>query len=182
MRQLHPVELTEVYSVTQAQDLWLGSSGISRKRQVFLGDKVLTSKELEYEETQRVVIYDLYLGAQAYKLALKFEDEREEYFDSLYDFSYGVSCLSDLTDQPVFIGNTESHAMRIIDEKEAYDKRIEKLKNRYKGFRMLLSGLNDEDEHLLRRYFEYGHRVDYEQVRACINRLSNLKKKELAFL
>jgi len=177
MRQLHPVEITAVY--TRADNLWLG--GTEERRDVFLGSRQLSASEVTREETQRVLMYDLYLGAQALKLALKFMNERKEYFESLYDFSYGVSCLSDITDQPVFIGNTESHAMRIIDEKEAYDKRIEKLMERYRGFKKIIGGLSEEDQHLLIRYFEYGHRVDYEQVRACINRLSKLKKKEIAF-
>ena len=175
MQGIHPVELTAVY--IKENNSWLGAT--EERRDVFLGSRQLSPREVTHEETQRVLMYDLYLGAQAYKLALKFEDERQEYFDSLYDFSYGVSCLSDLTDEPVFIGNTESRAIRIIEEKEAYDKRIEKLKKRYRGFRRLLDGLNEEDEHLLRRYFEYGHRVDYEQVRASISRLTNLKKNEI---
>lgn len=173
MQQLHPVELTEVY--IENQNSWFSDP----VRQVFLGDKQLTKAEVVCEEEQRVLMHDLYLGAQSLKLALKFVDERKEYFESLYDFSYGVSYLSDLTDPSIFIGTTESHAMRIIDEKEAYDKRIKKLLERYRGFKKIIGGLREDDQDLLIRYFEYGHKLSYELIRECIHRLCEVNTKEL---
>ena len=145
-------------------------SNSKENRIVYLNGVVLSDEEIEREEQQNIVMHDLYLGAQSLKLAKKMECERQEYFDSLYDFTYGVS---NVTEEPYYLGSTESNALRIIDQKEAYNLKIVKLKERYSHFRGVLSGLNQNDSNLLRNYFENGYKVEYEELRACISRLSS---------
>lgn len=128
------------------------------------------AEELEQEEQQNIVMYDLYLGSQSLKLAIKMQRERQEYFESLYEFSYGVM---NLAEEFVYRGNTESEAINIIVLKETYDLKITKLKERYSRFRGVLRGLNENDSNLLRNYFENGYKVEYEELRACISRLSS---------
>jgi len=170
MVELHPVELESVYANEDLKS--------KEERKVILNGVVLTEKEIDSEEKQRIAMYDLYLGAQSLRLAQQLEHERNDYFESLYDFSYGVVNLSD---EPVFMGSTESKALYIIDEKKSYDLKIIKLKERYSRFRGLLSGLDKHDVHLLRNYFEHGHKVDYETLRMTINRISKyLNEQEVA--
>lgn len=161
MRQIHPYDIEAIYT---------DENKAKQNRTVLLNNQMLSEKEVEEEENQRVLMYDLYLGAQSLKLAKKMERERKEYFESLYEFSYGIS---NVTDEPLYLGSTESKALNIIDEKESYDLKITKLKERYSRFKGVLSGLNLYDSNLLRNYFENGYRVDYEELRACIGRLSS---------
>lgn len=139
-------------------------------RIVHLNDVVMSDEEIEQDCQQNIVMYDLYSGFQSLKLARRMERERKEYFESLYDFSYGVS---NITDEPLYLGSTESKALNIIDQKESYDLKIAKLKERYSHFKGVLRGLNENDSNLLRNYFENGYKVDYEELRACVSRLSS---------
>jgi len=123
----------------------------------------------EQEETENILMQDVHQAAQSLNAALKMERERLEYFESLYDFSYGVS---NLTEEPVYLGSTESKALYIIDQKQAYEMRIGKLKERYSRFKGLVRGLPNNDKRMITNYFEHGHKVDYDELRACINRVS----------
>lgn len=161
--------LTNLYA--EGLEVTYTDSGNSKEeRVVYLNGVVLSDEEVEQEEEQNIAMRDLYLGAQSLKLAKKMERERQEYFESLYDFSYGVS---NITEEPYYLGSTESNALRIIDQKESYNLKIVKLKERYSHFRGVLSGLNESDSNLLRNYFENGYKVEYEELRACISRLSS---------
>lgn len=160
MQQIHPYEFEVIYQDEQNKK--------KEERTVLMNGQVLTNKEVDKEETQRVLMYDLYLGAQSLALAKKMEQEREEYFASLYDFSYGIS---NLTEEPLYLGSTDSNAIKIIEQKETYNKKIVRLKERYSRFRALLLNFNEGDRYLLRCYFEYGQKRNYEEIQACVRRL-----------
>lgn len=160
MQQIHPYEFEVIYQDEQVKT--------KEERTVTMNGQVLTNKEVDKEETQRVLIYDLYLGAQSLSLAKKMEQERDEYFASLYDFSYGIS---NLTEEPLYLGSTDSNAIKIIEEKETYNKKIVRLKERYSRFRALLLNFKEQDRQLLRSYFEHGQKKNYEEIQACVRRL-----------
>ncbi|MGE7667384.1 hypothetical protein ACQKMN_16920 [Ureibacillus composti] len=161
MQSLHPIEM----EVTYEDEL----NPTKNTRVVKLGDKVLSEREIEEEERDRVLMYDLFQGAQALRLAEKLERERDQYCEELYQFSYGV-CSYDSEGAP-YLTKTDSIVFQIIDLKDSYDKRIKKLKKRYNAFRSLLSTLTEEDSQILRDYFERGRKVEYEFLRACIGRV-----------
>ncbi|RKD21117.1 hypothetical protein BEP19_15700 [Ammoniphilus oxalaticus] len=96
--------------------------------------------------------------SQAGKLADRLEEYREEYIQSLYDdirlFSYPMGDY--LTAERQESPDTAFQAMEIISKKEAYDKRIEKLKRQYSQWQDVLNQFHMDDAATLRGYFEEG--------------------------
>lgn len=159
MRQIHPVEIEVLYQDEQK---------LKENRVVTLNKRTLTEKEVEEEENRRILMTDLYLGASSLQLAKKMEAEREDYFISLYSFSYGVSQHEE---DSFYLAKTDSIALQIIEKKEIYDKRIAKLKEKYHLYRNFLNEFEKGDVYLIRSYFEFNEKVDYKVLRECFDRM-----------
>lgn len=121
----------------------------------------------ESEHQIRKVMFSLWMDAQSYKLAKHLEEKISGHFEQLYEFSFGVSKY----DKDYSMSkDTETLALRIIDEKNRYSKQIEHLRERYKRFKRICDQLNVEDKQLIVSYFERSHKVEYEALRNVLRR------------
>ena len=116
----------------------------------------------------RTVMYSLWMDGQAKRLADYLERKKVDRFAELYDFSYGVRFQEDALYR--ITSNTESLALKIADEKETYNKRIQHARNQYNRFKSICNQLGSGDKELIVSYFEHSHKVAYELLRATIQR------------
>lgn len=130
----------------------------------------------ELEHRIRRVMYSLWMDAQANKLSNYLEKKQAAHFAQLYDFSYGVPKYDNDYSQS---NKTETLALMIIDEKQAYSKRIQRIQRQYKRFKGICNQLDNKDQITLRSYFEHNQKVDYVLLRTTIQR--NLKLFEQVY-
>lgn len=121
----------------------------------------------------REIMYSMYLDAQSKGLAISLKRQKQEHFEALYEFSYGVPAYDAIDRMP---SQTEKVALLIVDEKARYEKRISKLLAKHNRFYAALDVLDPSDKELLLNYFERNMLVDYEVLRNVFKR--NLKKLE----
>lgn len=114
------------------------------------------------------IMYQLFLDGQSGAVANRLENERNDFFEHLYTFSYGVPNYK-ILDKSVAC-TTDTIALQIIYEKERYDKRIERSRLRYARFQRLVGDLEEPDKELIVSYFERCEKVEYELLRSCITR------------
>ncbi|WP_046179238.1 hypothetical protein [Domibacillus tundrae] len=118
--------------------------------------KTAYKKQPQEEQDKRHYMWDLHHLAGSAAKAAALEANRTDYFNSLYDFS---STYTDYED-PVGICrhgvNTESKALEIIDEKDAYDRLIKSYKAKAKRWQSILSRLPPFASVRFRNYFEHG--------------------------
>ncbi|MGE6515635.1 hypothetical protein [Lysinibacillus sphaericus] len=74
----------------------------------------------------------------------------EQYFQELYEFSYGVTSYDE--DVSVIKG-TERLALMIISEKENRKRQIDRLESAYERFSSILDSLPSQDVEVLQQYF-----------------------------
>lgn len=110
-------------------------------------------------------MYQLHIDGQSLFLANRLLRERDEYFSELYHFTYGICHYDNIEFLPTL---TETTALSIIHQKELYDKRIERLQERYARFQRLIEDLFESDRKLIVDYFEWNQKIDYEQLLNCI--------------
>lgn len=124
----------------------------------------------ELEHKVREYMYSLWMDAQANKLANYLEKRQAAHFAQLYEFSYGVSMYD--KDQSLS-SRADILSFMIIDEKESYKKRLERIRLQYKRFKEICELISVEDRKLFIRYFEQSQKVGYETLRkAVINNLT----------
>lgn len=124
----------------------------------------------EVERRVREVSYNLWKDAQGGRLADRMEIEKEEHFEQLYEFSYGVS----MYEEDYFLPKkTDTVALLIIEEKDMYERKIRKVRQQYQRFKEVCRKLSVEDRRMFTSYFEWSCKVDYEQLRQSI--VSNLQ-------
>lgn len=125
------------------------------------------------------VSYNLWRDAQANDLAIQMEKQKIVHFEQLYEFSYGVSMYEESYFLPK---GTENIALMIIDEKAAYERNIKRHWQRYKRFKTICAGLDDQSKILFIRYFEKSKKVDHQDLRQAIERnisfISRFYKRE----
>ncbi|MEY2371537.1 hypothetical protein [Lysinibacillus capsici] len=118
----------------------------------------------------------------------------EQYFQELYEFSYGVTSYDDGVS---ITKGTERLALMIIAEKGNRKRQIDRLERAYKRFCSILDSLTTQDMEVLKQYFIERKKVDYELLRGVVkNHLtfieayyirtqklqSNVQKKSLMIL
>lgn len=112
-------------------------------------------------------MYCLWKDASAKSLAVYLQKTSEQYFQELYEFSYGVTTY---TEDIWLMKGTERIALMIVAEKENRKRQIERLKHAYERFTEIMGVLSIQDAELLKQYFLHREKVDYETLRAAIKR------------
>ncbi|MGN4127232.1 hypothetical protein ACMGD3_19810 [Lysinibacillus sphaericus] len=120
----------------------------------------------------RNTIYCLWKDATSKELAMYLKLSAEQYFQELYEFSYGVTSYDD--DVSITKG-TERLALMIIAEKENRKRQIDRLERAYERFCSILESLPSQDVEVLQQYFIERKKVDYELLRGVL-------KKHLKFI
>lgn len=131
----------------------------------------------EMEHRIRRVMYSMWMDAQANRLANDLERKMNDYFQDLYEFSYGVTLYDTMEHSAP--RKTDTLALMIIDEKEAYKKRIKCARVQHSRFKKICSQLFQYDRELFIRYFERSEKVEYELLRESIKH--NLLIIEVAY-
>ncbi len=124
------------------------------------------------EGSIRNTMYCLWKDATSNELAKYLKRSAEQYFQELYEFSYGVTSYDD--DVNITKG-TERLALMIIAEKENRKRQIDRLESAYKRFCSILDSLPTQDVEVLQEYFIERKKVDYELLRGVV-------KKHLEFI
>lgn len=120
----------------------------------------------------RNTMYCLWKDATSKELAKYLKQSAEQYFQELYEFSYGVTSY----DEDVSITKgTERLALMIIAEKENRKRQIDRLERAYERFCSILESLPTQDVEVLQQYFIERKKVDYELLRGVV-------KKHLKFI
>lgn len=133
-----------------------------------VGGPAGTEDKMDQTEARiRSIMYSLWMGAQSEELARRMERRQAAHFAQLYEFSYGVPVYD--AEYPVMKG-TENLALMILDEKQAYSRRIEKLRKEYALFRDIMEELDPSSKTLLIAYFENGEKVEYKSLRAALKK------------
>lgn len=114
----------------------------------------------------KAVMYSVWMDAQAQRLAKYLEKKKAAYFNDLYVFTYGVAVLSEDVYRPPT--KTESIVLKIIDEKAAYEKRIESTWKQYDRFQSVCRRLSEDDQELFIAFFERRLKLSYERIREVI--------------
>ena len=120
----------------------------------------------------RNTMYCLWKDATSKELAKYLKRSAEQYFQELYEFSYGVTSYDD--DVSITKG-TERLALMIIAEKENRKRQIDRLERAYERFCNILDSLPTQDVEVLKQYFIERKKVDYELLRGLV-------KKHLTFI
>lgn len=120
----------------------------------------------------RNTMYCLWKDATSKELAKYLKRSAEQYFQELYEFSYGVTSYDD--DVNITKG-TERLALMIIAEKENRNRQIDRLEKGYERFCSILDSLPTQDVEVLQQYFKERKKVDYELLREVV-------KKHLKFI
>ncbi|PUB12220.1 hypothetical protein [Paenisporosarcina sp. OV554] len=115
----------------------------------------------------RMIMYNLWMDAQSKKLADSLKRKQAEHFEQLYEFSYGVSMYDTEQYTPRDAG---SLALRIIDEKQAFIKRNERLILRHERFIKITNSLDYSSKRILVDYFEFRKKIDYELLRNTLTK------------
>lgn len=119
----------------------------------------------------RNTTYCLWKDATSKELAKYLKRSAEQYFQELYEFSYGVTSYEDVS----ITKGTERLALMIIAEKENRKRQIDRLERAYERFRAILDSLPSQDVDVLQEYFIERKKVDYELLRGVV-------KKHLKFI
>ncbi|QFF98786.1 hypothetical protein PB01_08045 [Psychrobacillus glaciei] len=122
----------------------------------------------ELEQRIRRVMYNLWMDAQSQRLAKHLQRKQVAHFEELYEFSYGVPMYD--KEYAGIPRDTESLAIRIIDEKQAFIKRNEHLYLRYERFKEITNNLPASSKQILVDYFEYRKKIDYELLRNTLKK------------
>lgn len=120
----------------------------------------------------RNTMYCLWKDATSKELAKYLKRSAEQYFQELYEFSYGVTSY----DEDVTVSKgTERLALMIVAEKENRKRQIDRLERAYERFNSILDSLPIQDVEVLQQYFIERKKVDYELLRGVV-------KKHLKFI
>ncbi|MFW7190050.1 hypothetical protein [Lysinibacillus sp. BNK-21] len=120
----------------------------------------------------RNTMYCLWKDATSKELAKYLKRSAEQYFQELYEFSYGVTSY----DEDVTVSKgTERLALMIIAEKENRKRQTDRLERAYEPFNAILDSLPSKDVEVLQQYFIERKKVDYELLRGVV-------KKHLKFI
>lgn len=119
----------------------------------------------------RNTMYCLWKDATSKELAKYLKRSAEQYFQELYDFSYGVTSYEDAS----ITKGTERLALMIIAEKENRKRQIDRLERGYERFCSIMDSLPTQDVEVLQQYFIERKKVDYELLREVV-------KKHLKFI
>ena len=114
------------------------------------------------------IMYQLFLDGQSGAVANRLENERNDFFEHLYTFSYGVPSYN-ILDKSVAC-TTDTIALQIIYEKERYNRKISVAEGRYARFKRLIEVLPEPEATLIVGYFERNQKVDYEALLNCVVR------------
>lgn len=128
----------------------------------------------ELEHRVRSVMYTLWMDSQSNKLAAFLEHKKAEYFEDLYEFSYGITLYDEMDGRTS--RKADTLAVMIIEKKDSYNKRIEGARLCYKRFNEMCGRLSHEDRETFISYFHDLRKIDYETLRKAIIR--NLKMIE----
>lgn len=124
----------------------------------------------EVEEDRRITMYELAKNAHAGYEAERMIQARTDYFASLYDdirfFSVKIDPFAEGSGSPA----VEVQALDILDTKQAYDRRIVKLQERYSRWKGLLSSFNEHEADLLKRYFEEGDKIPLHTIERVLKK------------
>jgi len=119
----------------------------------------------------RNTMYCLWKDATSKELAKYLKRSAVQYFQELYEFSYGVTSYEDVS----ITKGTERLALMIIAEKENRKQQIDRLERGYERFSSILDSLPSQDVKVLKQYFKERKKVDYELLRGVV-------KKHLKFI
>ena len=114
----------------------------------------------------RNIMYCLWKDSTSKELAKYLKQSAEQYFQELYEFSYGVTSYEDVS----ITKGTERLALMIIAEKENRKRQIDRLERAYERFRAILDSLPSQDVEVLQQYFIERKKVDYELLRGVVRK------------
>lgn len=133
------------------------------------GNKIEGEVPLDLLE-EGLTVWELQQSATALQEAEKLIQNRELYFEQLYDdiryFAVRYEDAPTLGSNP----SVEYQALTIIDSKRAYNRRIEKLKEKFIRWRGFLRGFSKSDADLLRRYFEEGDPIPHDTIKRLLSK------------
>lgn len=130
-------------------------------------------------DNRLAILWEIKDAANALDQAYKLEAYRNTYFQDLYD-DIGLFSVryADDTDERGASPSVESQALRIIDAKEAYDKRIAKLKTKHDRWQAFLQSLDKNAAELLKTQLkENGKSLD-GHIRIVFSRILQQWEKE----
>lgn len=131
-------------------------------------------------EVKNIDEWQLFHIAQALTRAKRLEKNREVFHEELYSMIHTPTVQYGHEHEPSNIGglgtkSVESQAIRIIELKERYDKKIQVEYDRHVRWRNLLEWLDNNEKHIMIRYFEKKKSVQPK----IINRLLSKIEKQL---
>lgn len=114
-------------------------------------------------------LWELQDSAKAMQEAVKMEQEREAYFQSLYDdvryFGYRYSTPEETPGQTPSV---EVQALEIIDAKQSYDRRISRKKEKYSRWCIFLEKVSPMTADIFRQLFEMRKPVDQKLLERAL--------------
>lgn len=117
----------------------------------------------------RNIMYCLWKDSTSKELAKYLKQSAEQYFQELYEFSYGVTSYEDVS----ITKGTERLALMIIAEKENRKRQIDRLERAYERFCSILDSLPSQDVEVLQQYFIERKKIDYELLRGVVKKHLN---------
>lgn len=132
-------------------------------------------------ESKGMTEWQLFHLAQALTRAKRLEKHREEFHEELYECIVYPSVQLDWLEQSVNAA-TDAQALKIINMKERYDRKIQREYTRYIRWQDLLSWVSDHDKEILVRYFQKKKHVHYKIINRILTSIeSKLNEEERRF-
>lgn len=127
---------------------------------------------LEDEDISQLVFSELTMIASSKVQAEYLEAQRVNFYQDLDDdICTRTSSMGYDYNNPVTGLSVEDQALRRIDQKEAYERNIVKLKSRYARWEALLESFTAGEVELLRNCLEFGTYKDSKGIEHLLNRI-----------
>lgn len=115
----------------------------------------------------RNTMYCLWKDATSKELAKYLERTAEQYYQELYEFSYGVTSYDD---DSWMMRGTERLALMVVVEKENRKRQIKRLERSYKRFCTIMDSLSSNDSKVLQEFYMKRQKVDYELLHGVVEK------------
>lgn len=123
---------------------------------------------------RNITEWQLYFLAESLTRAKRLEKQREEFHEELYETIIYPSVQLDQSLERVHSHATDSQAIRIVEAKERYDRKIQREYERFLRWQDLLTWVEPQEKILLVRYFQ---KKKFVQPKIISRLLSKIEKR-----
>lgn len=129
-----------------------------------------------------ILLYELRYLYAAKRRAELLEQDREIFHAELYQTIVYPSSWLDYTEERLYSDTTELQGIRIANEKERYEKEIQKEHDRYNLWLKILSWLDDSDRQALINHVTGNERSDDNVINRILRKIIPRYNKELKII